>query len=69
MIDLDVYDGKPVFDILELVLKTVIDPNRFSDNTLNLRANYINSHDGHLVSSLLKHNYSFYEVLSMIKNT
>ena len=49
--------------------KTIIDPNRFSDNFLNLRVNYISSNDGHLASSLVKNNYSFYEFLPVIMNT
>ena len=67
-IDLDNYTGKPVFEKFSRLLETVIDPTRFDLNFINLRPNYIDSKNGYFANIFNQMNYTFFEVLPIIKN-
>ena len=54
---MDVQEGKPVFDIIEVNLETVINPEYFENTVLTLRQNNVLTENGMLANLFYNHIY------------
>ena len=54
---------------MKLILKTVIDPNRFEINYLKLRPNHITSNDGFFANLFNMNLYRFFEAVPLERNS